>query len=363
MIVLFKRLTTLLFVLLFLVSFISITPVFAIDDDKDDQEPTKKYQELLKQIKEYEKRLTRSQGLIKEYQELLKKITEYERQTAADIQKTQVEVEVIIPKREGYDDYRHGSGTVIAKTTMEVELYRGKTIENIVYFIHTNPHLLGDVEIVLKEYKEARIVINIIGKKDSKIEAEIIAWNWATAGLLLRAVVSQERAEDFKFEAAKISNRLPICSEEEKHSDNLLAEFVYAGGYPRGELADSRGKVSKYVNNENIRGRNYDFRLLKTMHLPFEGLVGPGQSGGGIFVINDRTGKPEWIGTTTLGLSQLTIGIPIDVTVIRFLKQVPDLSGLIEFPKYEFKTWFERTRSKTVIYQEYVKEKNKRINN
>jgi hypothetical protein len=156
---------------------------------------------------------------------------------------------------------------------------------------------------------------------------------------------------------------LPICSEEEKHSDNVLAEFVYAGGYPRGELAVSRGTVSKYVDNETIKTRTYDFRILKTMHVAFKGLVGPGQSGGGIFIINDKTGKPEWIGTTTLGLGQLTIGIPINVTVTRFLKQIPDLSGLIEFPKFKFGTWFERARSKTVVYQEYINEKNKKNNN
>ena len=77
----------------------------------------------------------------------------------------------------------------------------------------------------------------------------------------------------------------------------------------------------------------------------------------------DKTGKPEWIGTTTLGLNQLTIGIPIDVTVTRFLKQIPDVRDLIDFPKYKFGTWFERTRSKTVVYEEYVKEKNEKSNN
>ncbi len=298
-------------------------------------------------------------------QEFIKKYEQYLQQIAADIQKTQVEVEVTIPKREGYDDYKYGSGTIVAKTTVKsgIELLSGKEVENTVYFIHTNPHMLGDIEIVLKEYKEARIVINIVGKKDSKIEAEVIAWNWATAGLLLKVVVSQELLEDFKFEVAKISNRLPICSAEEKHSDNLLAEFVYAGGYPRGELAVSRGTVTKYVDNETIKTRSYSFRLLKTLHIAFKGLVGPGQSGGGIFVINDKTGKPEWIGTTTLGLDQLTIGTPIDVTVIRFLKQIPDVKDLIDFPKYKFGTWFERARSKTVIYEEYSKEKNEKSNN
>lgn len=356
----FKRLTTILFILFISISLLSVNPLFAKENDR---ELAKKYQELLKQIKEYEKQIARSQKFIKEYQELLKKITEYERQIVADIQKTQVKVEVVIPKREGYDDFRHGSGTVIAKTIETVELFSGKATENIVYFIHTSPHLLGDIEIVLKEYKEARIRISIIGKKGSRTEAEIIAWNWAAAGLLLRAVVSQERAEDFKFKAAKISSRLPISSAEEKFSDNLLAEFVYAGGYPHSELADSRGKVSKYVDNETIETRSYNFRLLQTMHIAFRGLVGPGQSGGGIFMINDKTGKPEWIGTTTLGLGQLTIGVPIDVTVVRFLKQIPSLGGLIEFPKFKFETWFERARSKTVIYEEYFKEKNKNNNN
>ncbi len=296
-------------------------------------------------------------------QEFIKKYEQYQQQIAADIQKTQVKIEIVIPKREGYDDFRYGSGTVIAKTIEAVELFSGEVVENTAYFIHTNPHLLGDIEILLKEYKEVRIRICIIGKKGNRAEAEIVAWNWATAGLLLRAVIPQERIEDFKFEVANISNKLPVSSTEEKFSDNLLAEFVYAGGYPRSELADSYGKVSKYVNNETINARSYSFKLLKTMHMPFKGLVGPGQSGGGIFMINDKTGKPEWVGTTTLGLEQLTIGIPIDVTVTRFLKQIPDIRDLIDFPKYEFGTWFEDARSKTVIYEEYIKEKNEKSNN
>lgn len=295
-------------------------------------------------------------------QEFIKKYEQYQQQIAADIQKTQVKIEIVIPKREGYNDPRYGSGTVVAKTIEAAELLSGKVVENIVYFIHSCPHLVSEIEIVLGEYKDARIRIYIIGKKDNRAEAEIIAWNWLTEGLLLKVIVSQELIEDFKFEVAKISDRLPISSIEEKFSDNLLAEFVYAGGYPRTELADSCGKVSKYVDNETIKSR-YDFRLLKTMHMPFKGLVGPGQSGGGIFMINDKTGKPEWVGTTTLGFEQLTIGIPIDVTVTRFLKQIPDIRDLIDFPKYEFETWFERVKSKTVIYEEYVKEKNKRINN
>lgn len=320
----FKQLTTLLFILFISISLISVSPVFAGEDNP--------------------------QEFIKEYEQYL-------RQTAADIQKTQVEIEIAIPKREGYDDFWYGSGTVIAKTTLKTE--------NIVYFIHTCPHIVGDVEKLLEVYKEARIRISIIGKKDNKAGAEIVAWNWATEGLLLRTVIFQEQLENFKFEVAKISNRLPVSSTEEKFSDNILAEFVYAGGYPSLELADSWGKVAKYVNNDEMRPRSYSsysFRLLKTMHIAFKGLVGSGQSGGGIFMVNDKTRKPEWVGTASLGFGQLIIAVPVDVTVSRFLKEVPDLKGLIDFPKYEFEPWFEQAKSKTVIYGEVVKEKNKRSN-
>lgn len=290
-------------------------------------------------------------------QKFAKDYEQYLRQIAADTQKTQTEIEVVIPKREGYDNFKYGSGTIIAKTTLEVESYSDKVTENIVYFIHTNPHVITDMEIVLKEYKEARIRIYIIGRKGSRVEAEVVAWNWATAGLLLRAVISQERVEDFKFEVAKISNRLPISSMEEKFSDDLLAEIIYAAGYPYSELADSCGKVSKYIDNETIKTSSYSFRLLKTMHMAFKGLVGSGQSGGGIFMVNDKTGKPEWIGTTTLGLNQLTIGIPIDVTVTRFLKQVPDIRDLIDFPEFELSDMI-RDKGVTVVYDEVSKNNN-----
>lgn len=313
----FKRLITPLFILFISISLLSVSPLFA------EQNTQQSVQEYL----------------------------QYPKQIAADIQKTQVEIEVVIPFRDGWDGSIGGSGTVIAKTDKA---------ENTVYFIHTNPHIVNDIEKVLEEYKEARIRIYILGKDRSRdeIEAEIVAWNWRVESLLLRAEVPQAQLENFKFKVAKISERMPISSTEEKFSDNLLADFVYAGGYPGRELADSCGKVTQYVENELINTRIYSFRLSKTMHVAFAGLVGPGQSGGGIFIANEKTGKPEWVGTTTLrSLEQLTIAIPVDVIVEEFLKQIPELKGLINFPSFKLNP-IPGNESKTVIYKDLQKDNN-----
>lgn len=313
MISLFRRLITPLFILFISISLFSVSPLFA---EQNTQQSVQEYLQYLKQI-------------------------------AAGIQKTQVEIEVVIPFRDGWDGSFRGSGTVIAKTNKA---------ENTVYFIHTNPHLVNEIEKVLEEYKEARIRIYILGKNRDEIEAEIVAWNWQGASLLLGIEVSQAQLENFSLEVAKISNSLPISAEEEKFSNNLFADFIYAGGYPRGELADSCGRATQYVENELINLRVYSFRVLKTMHAAFKGLIGQGQSGGGIFMINEKTGKPEWVGTTTLGDGQLTYAIPIDVIVEEFLKQVPDLKGLIDFPNFELNPNL-RGKTKTVIYKELQKEK------
>lgn len=282
-------------------------------------------------------------GLLSASQQSIQKDPE---QIAADMQKTQVKVEVTVPLRDGWDSTIQGSGTVVAKT-------------NNVYLIHTNTHMLDDLEITLIHYKEGRIRICILGKNGDEVRAEIVAWNWQVESLLLKAEVPPAQLENFKFEVAKASDRLPVSTEERKYSDNLIVDSVYAGGYPRGELADSCGKVTRYVENELIRTRFYSFRVLKTMHVAFNGLIGSGQSGGGIFMINEKTGKPEWVGATAFGieLDQLTIAIPIDVIVEEFLKQIPDLKGLIDFPSFILNPSLKNA-SRTVLYKDPQKDNN-----
>lgn len=271
-----------------------------------------------------------------------------EEQAIVKLQKAQVNIEVVTPYREGFDASRWGSGTVIAKS----EVKRGSGPgEDIIYYICTDPHVVHTIEKLLEVYKEARIRIYIRGKDNAQAEADIVAWNWGVSSLLLRAQIPEEQVGNFKFEIATIANELPISSLEVKFSDNLLLpDPVYLGGYPLIELADSRGKVSQYVYNEKFKTlEGYSYNLIKTMHIACNGLVGSGQSGGGIFIINKKTGEPEWVGVTTLGGGQLIIAVPVDVIVEEFLKQIPDLRELIKFPKFKLNPKSSKTR--TIIYK------------
>lgn len=280
-----------------------MNPVFA---QEDDQELAKKYQELFKK-----------------YQELLKKFEAYARMLSitnqGEIARTQVKIKVHVPMREGRDDPRGGgSGTVIFEEENRIEDINGKITKYKTYYILSTDHVVGEINLLLKKYEEAGVRIFIRGKKD-EVRAHIVAWEWGSTAILFRVDIPENELDNFNFKVAKIAEELPASVNDARYSDKEV-DIIWLGGYPFGYPVVNPGYISTYLYDFNFASYT---RLMKVAVVDVPGLSwrGSGQSGAGAF---NQKGElvAIVIGRTLYQGASLTIVIPIDIIVERFLKEL-----------------------------------------
>jgi len=301
---LFKRLTKLLFVVILMNLFV-IIPIFAFTEDKP------------KDAENYEMHLA---------------------QMRKEIQSHIVYLMIITPKREGRDAKASASGVVIFRENHQAENFMGEVIEYNRYYILTNPHVVGEKNGELKRYKEDNVRIYVLGKNDRiRAQAEIVAWQWNSAALLLKVDIPKSESEYFKFQAAKIADKLPISLYDSKYSDKNV-NSVYLSGNPSGYPVINLGYVSTYITDFNF---NSYMNFTKAVAISAQGWNGSGQSGAGVFNQNGELIAIIFGGPYSV--SNLIYAVPIDIIVERFLKKLPEFKD-INLPNFELNAYIKYRR-------------------
>ncbi len=252
------------------------------------------------------------------------KITEIKR----NIHEREIKLMVKTPMREGHDRPSIGSGFAILEIEEELEIYTGKFVEYKTYYILTVPHLIGEQNWDLESCKENNIRIFVYGQEEI-IKAQVIAWEWTTASMLLKVSIPESDWAKFPIKVVELAKDLPVAMYDSKYL-NANVSTVYFGGYPNGVPVANRGYISKYYYN--YRFNSYT-RLIKAGRADVEGLSGAGQSGAAVFNTDLKAiglvfGGPSFSGSNS------AIIVPIDVIIERFLKQLPELY-VLDFADFE----------------------------
>lgn len=305
MIGVFKRLPSFLFILTVSISLISASPVFADDSNA---------------------KLVEKFWVSEEFSQIFKSMV------AEELFKRQAEIYVYIPKRHGFKDDAGGTATVIEKVVKEKD-------QKIIYRFLLCCHEIHEMDYVLKHWKEAGIKVFVLGKNRRRIKAEILAWNWFTESLVIEAEIPFKLKGNFDFEVVEMPKEIASALISEERSFGKY-ERIFSGGFAKGHFAWNSAYVSEYVNND--RPMLFDGAMAiipRRMAVMYDYFGGQGQSGGGYLravVKIGKDGKPEIERMELLGIvigalpyrEGLDIGVPIDVIVELFLKQIPELSSL-----------------------------------
>ena len=247
-----------------------------------------------------------------------------------EIQSYVVQIIVTAPVREGRDASVSASGVAIFKTDGQIDDFSGEVIKYNTFYILTNPHIVSWArkEGELARYQEDNVRIYILGKKNTRAPAQIVAWEWGTETMLLRADIPVKELDNFNIQVAKIAVALPLSLYDAKYVDKE-ADDVFLCGYPDVLPVVNSGNISQYFYNFVF---NYYTDLAKVAAINAAGLNGEGQSGGGIF--NQNRELVGIVFGSKYSSSNLIYAVPIDAIVERFLKQLPELQGLT-LPKFE----------------------------
>ena len=255
---------------------------------------------------------------------------QYLARTRKEIQLCVVQILVAAPLREGRDALVSASGVAIFKTEGEVDDFSGEVIKYNTFYILTNPHIVSWArkEGELTRYQEDNVRIYILGKKNTRAQAQIVAWEWGTEAMLLRVDIPVKELDNFNIQVAKIASILPLSLYDAEYVDKE-PDDVFLCGYPDALPVVNPGNISQYFYNFAF---NYYTDLAKVAAINAVGLNGEGQSGGGVFNQNK-----ELVGIvfgSKYSPSNLIYAVPIDAIVERFLKQLPELQGFT-LPKFD----------------------------
>ena len=248
-----------------------------------------------------------------------------------ELQPYVVQILVVAPLREGRDAMVSASGVAIFKTEGQTDGFGGEIIKYSTFYILTNPHVAAwaQKEGELIRYKEDKVRIYILGNNDSRaqVQAQIIAWEWSGEIMLLRVDIPIKELNNFNIQVAKIADKLPLSLYDSKYV-NLEPDDVILCGYPDALPVVNFGNISQYFCNFAFSRSD----LAKVAVINTSGFNGGGQSGGGVF--NQNKELVAIVFGSKYSPSNLIYAVPIDVIVERFLKHLPELTGLI-LPKFE----------------------------
>lgn len=246
---------------------------------------------------------------------------------------------VLTPKREGRDADGYASGVVIFKEEHKEKDIFGNVIKYNTYYVLVTPHMVSDEEWDLKEYKKHNVRIFALGKNDKKAQAQIVAWEWNDASMIVQVDISENELEHFGFQVANIAKKMPVSLYDSKYSGENVPT-VYLSGYPDNVPITNSGYIRQYFLEYKF---NKYSQLVKMAFVDVEGFNGPGQSGAGVFnedkeLVGIVFGSPRAIGPN------LSVIVPIDVIVERFLKQLLEFKDL-NLPSFELE---ERIKNKPI---------------
>lgn len=236
-----------------------------------------------------------------------------------------VQLLIKTPMREGRDVVASASGVAIYKAENELQDAFGKIGKYTTYYILSVIHIAGEKENDLRDYQKNGTRIFVLGKK-TQAPVKIVAWEWGSEALLLSVDIAEKDLNDFKIEVAHFAKELPMSLFESRYSGNPddKPDNIFLAGYPYVTPIVNTGYVSNYV-------WNFDFNaytsLAKIAVVDVMGFEGQGQSGGGVFNQNKELMGLVFGGLYAAG-GNLAYIIPIDIVVERFLKKIPELSGL-----------------------------------
>ena len=249
------------------------------------------------------------------------------KETRSIILKSQVKIITSIPYRDSFYINRLGSGTVVG-TGPDLTIEIGPTSRKRVYktfYILTCPHLVGELNILLKNAREVGVKIYVVGNNQSRAQAEIIAWSWKAGLMMLKTLIPEDELSDYNIKPIEFAEKAPLSLEEERNSHGVATE-LWITGYPAGHFILGKAYISNY--QENLRLPHGI--LPKTAILSVSGYSGQGQSGSGVF---NTQGKLSGIIVAGNSRDQrMMIATPIDIVVV-FLKKVAKIErGIIISP-------------------------------